>query len=134
MAYAEGDRVWVPHDSEAWVVGRVTGVTNSRIEVLTDEGRVEVSKSTVPPIEICGGHLDDDIDNLVDLDELSEGAILHHVRKRYLRKVIYTLVGPILVAVNPFERLPIYEDVYSVNSFCKALSAIRVKKISSDTF
>jgi myosin heavy subunit len=42
------------------------------------------------------------------LDELSEGAILHHVRKRFVNKTIYTNVGAILVAVNPFENLPIY--------------------------
>lgn len=110
MAYAVGDRVWVPHESEAWLVGEITEVTNSRVQVSTNEGKVDVPVDAEPPIEICGSHLDDDIDNLVDLDELSEGAILHHVRKRYFRKMIYTLVGPILVAVNPFERLPIYES------------------------
>lgn len=109
-AYAVGDRVWVPHEAEAWVVGEITGVSASRVQVSTSEGNMEVLTNSVPPIEICGSHLDDDIDNLVDLDELSEGAILHHVRKRYFRKMIYTLVGPILVAVNPFERLPIYES------------------------
>jgi myosin heavy subunit len=109
-SYAVGDRVWVPHDTEAWVVGEITGLSKSRVQLSTSEGAMDVSTNSVPPIEICGSHLDDDIDNLVDLDELSEGAILHHVRKRYFRKMIYTLVGPILVAVNPFERLPIYES------------------------
>ncbi len=37
-----------------------------------------------------------------------QGAILHHVRKRFSRGLIYTHVGAILVAVNPFEKLDIY--------------------------
>ena len=40
----------------------------------------------------------------------SQGAILHHVRKRFSKGIIYTHVGAILVAVNPFERLPIYGE------------------------
>ena len=35
---------------------------------------------------------------------------MHHVRKRFARGLIYTHVGAILVAVNPFERLPIYGE------------------------
>ena len=108
---AIGDRVWVPHVEEAWVVGHVTNLSTTTVQVATDQGKLELSLKSSPPLETCGSHLEDDIDNLVDLDELSEGAILHHVRKRFHRKSIYTLVGPILVAVNPFERLPIYEQI-----------------------
>lgn len=32
------------------------------------------------------------------------------MRKRYLHKKIYTFVGTILVAANPFEFLPIYDE------------------------
>jgi len=49
-----------------------------------------------------------DMENLVDLDAFSEGSILHHVRKRFMDDKIYTYVGSILVAVNPFKSLPIY--------------------------
>ena len=34
--------------------------------------------------------------------------MLHHVRTRYRGDEIYTLVGSILVALNPFRALPIY--------------------------
>jgi myosin V len=60
------------------------------------------------------------VENLVDLDELSEGAILHHVRKRFKKHQIYTHVGAILVAVNPFERL----DIYGPNDLQKALNHV----------
>ena len=35
---------------------------------------------------------------------------LENVRARYFAKQIYTLTGSILLAVNPFERLPIYSE------------------------
>ena len=110
-ALSKGDRVWVAHPEDAWIVGRINTINAKAAEVSTDKrGIIKVDLST-SALEPCGDHVDHDIDNLVDLDELSEGAILHHVRKRFTKKVIYTYVGPILVAVNPFEKLPIYEAV-----------------------
>jgi myosin heavy subunit len=39
---------------------------------------------------------------------LNEPAILHNLRSRFEKNVIYTAVGTILVSVNPFKLLPIY--------------------------
>lgn len=46
--------------------------------------------------------------DLVKLEEFGEAAILHVVRSRYSRDEVYSYVGDILLAVNPFKRLPIY--------------------------
>ena len=101
--------MWVSHPDDAWIVGTVRNSSDKIVEVMTEKrGLMKLDPKTTT-VESCGDHLDLDIDNLVDLDELSEGAILHHVRKRFAKRQIYTFVGPILVAVNPFERLPIYE-------------------------
>jgi myosin V len=107
---AVGDRVWVPHEDHAWVCGRVGSVNTSGANISSDQGSFNLSSSQLSNLEHCGDHVDTDVDNLVDLDELSEGAILHHVRKRFNNKQIYTHVGAILVAVNPFERLNIYGE------------------------
>ena len=110
--YSIGDRIWVPHEEDAWLSGRIEKISENTIEVTTERGTMILT----PPkndrsfrYEPCGSHVSDNVENLVDLDELSEGAILHHIRKRFKKKTIYTYVGSILVAVNPFERLPIYE-------------------------
>ena len=42
------------------------------------------------------------------LDALHEGLVLHNLRERFRANEIYTAVGSILIAVNPFQRLPIY--------------------------
>ena len=48
------------------------------------------------------------IDDLVDLSDLNENAILHNLRIRYKSDVIYTNISSILISVNPFKLLPIY--------------------------
>ena len=107
---AVGDRVWVPHEDHAWLCGKVTKVTSTDAEVSVEIGKLKMTLKDLQGFDFCGGHIDDNVENLVDLDELSEGAILHHVRKRFQQKLIYTHVGAILVAVNPFERLNIYNE------------------------
>jgi myosin V len=42
---------------------------------------------------------------------LHEAAILHSLELRFDVDQIYTFTGPILIAVNPFKRIPgLYED------------------------
>ncbi|XP_054982407.1 unconventional myosin-IXb isoform X3 [Sorex araneus] len=53
-----------------------------------------------------------DLDDLCDLPELSEAGLLCSLRQRFLQHKIYTYAGSILVAVNPFKFLPIYNPKY----------------------
>ena len=48
------------------------------------------------------------VENMVKLNNLNEPTILHNLRCRYQRMEIYTYVGTILIAVNPFKALPLY--------------------------
>ncbi len=52
-------------------------------------------------------------DNLTGLTELNEDTLLQSIRQRYLEDHIYTNVGDILVAVNPFRPLPMYNSEWS---------------------
>jgi myosin heavy subunit len=52
--------------------------------------------------------LDPAVENLIGLSNLTENAILHNLRIRFKRDLIYTNVSSILIAVNPFRQLPIY--------------------------
>ncbi len=49
-----------------------------------------------------------DVDDLVVLEDLDERTLNDELRTRYLKKRIYTYVGDILVAVNPYEELGLY--------------------------
>jgi myosin-5 len=49
-----------------------------------------------------------EVDNLINLPYLHEPAILYCLQCRYNSGDIYTYTGPILIAVNPFKRVPLY--------------------------
>ena len=52
-------------------------------------------------------------DNLTGLTELSQQTLLQAIQTRYQDDLIYTDVGDILVAVNPFCSLQIYGSAWS---------------------
>ena len=49
-------------------------------------------------------------DDLITLTHLHEPAVVHCLRKRYEKDMIYTNTGPILIALNPFKRCKVYGD------------------------
>ncbi|XP_036442017.1 unconventional myosin-IXb isoform X2 [Colossoma macropomum] len=54
----------------------------------------------------------EDFDDLCNLPFLNEDTILENLRNRFQKKKIYTYAGSILVAINPFKFLPIYNPKY----------------------
>nr|XP_044998406.1 unconventional myosin-IXb isoform X15 [Jaculus jaculus] len=53
-----------------------------------------------------------DFDDLCNLPELTEVNLLKNLKQRFLQQKIYTYAGSILVAINPFKFLPIYNPKY----------------------
>ncbi|XP_059417300.1 myosin-IIIb [Carassius carassius] len=52
-------------------------------------------------------------DDLVNLEVLDEETIIAHLQRRYQDLQIYTYVGDILIALNPFQNLNIYSPQFS---------------------
>ncbi len=52
------------------------------------------------------------VDDLASLSTLDESTLLEEIRARYHRDVIYTYIGDLLVAVNPYKRILIYGKDY----------------------
>jgi myosin heavy subunit len=50
------------------------------------------------------------ITDMTSLSFLNEPEMLECMKQRFLKNLIYTNTGPILFAVNPFQRLPVYTD------------------------
>ncbi|XP_067843594.1 myosin-IIIb isoform X3 [Heptranchias perlo] len=59
------------------------------------------------------GSSQDMTDDLVALESLDEEIIIYCLQKRYSELQIYTYVGDILIALNPFQDLPIYSPEFS---------------------
>jgi myosin-5 len=73
-------------------------------------------------------------DDMVDIDELNSATLLYNLANRYKREEmeIYTWVGPILLALNPFKRCPHYEGQEFENLYRRItdpnFSPVAVKK------
>ena len=51
-----------------------------------------------------------ELNNLINLQHLHEPAILYHTITRYNNDNIYTFTGDILLSVNPFKNLNLYDN------------------------
>uniref|UniRef100_A0A672M727 Unconventional myosin-IXa-like n=1 Tax=Sinocyclocheilus grahami TaxID=75366 RepID=A0A672M727_SINGR len=51
-------------------------------------------------------------DDLCNLPDLNEKTLLDNLRSRFKQEKIYTYVGSILIVINPFKFLPIYNPKY----------------------
>ncbi|XP_028294897.1 unconventional myosin-IXAa isoform X3 [Gouania willdenowi] len=74
---------------------------------VTDERRRMMERGLLPQPETAGDHAD-----LCCLPELTEYSLLDNLRSRFLQEKIYTYVGSILIVINPFKFLPIYNPKY----------------------
>uniref|UniRef100_A0A673M300 non-specific serine/threonine protein kinase n=1 Tax=Sinocyclocheilus rhinocerous TaxID=307959 RepID=A0A673M300_9TELE len=73
--------------------------------IKTRHERINTRKTLI--IESCPD------DDLVDLEVLDEETIIAHLQRRYQELQIYTYVGDILIALNPFQNLNIYSPQFS---------------------
>ncbi len=98
--------MWVPDELEGFVAARALG--GKSYQAL--DGRMltySVPKGrALNPLNIASlSMLQHD---LVLLEDMSDGMILHNLRERFMKDQIYCGVGSILIAMNPFKRLPLY--------------------------
>uniref|UniRef100_A0A8C0YIA6 non-specific serine/threonine protein kinase n=1 Tax=Cyprinus carpio carpio TaxID=630221 RepID=A0A8C0YIA6_CYPCA len=55
----------------------------------------------------------DDVEDLATLEVLDENTITEQLQRRYATEQIYTYVGDILIAVNPFQKTELYTPEHS---------------------
>jgi myosin heavy subunit len=119
--------IWVSNETDAWEPAHVLSSDAKTVTVKLKSGKeVKIPGPLAKFDSIPAGSLDEECDNLVNLENYSEGIILHHVKKRFAADEIYTFVGSILVAVNPYKPLNIYDaglidKIYTLTKFNGAI-------------
>ncbi|XP_051231456.1 unconventional myosin-Vb [Dicentrarchus labrax] len=114
--YSKGANVWIPDPDAVWVSALLLqdySPGEKHLLLQLSNGK-EVnypvaSPSDLPPLgnpDILEGEND-----LTALSFLHEPAVLHNLRVRFLDySSIYTYCGIVLVAINPYDQLPIYGE------------------------
>nr|KAG5708274.1 hypothetical protein BaRGS_021208 [Batillaria attramentaria] len=106
-----GDHVWLDpeqkSDFSVAIGARVQLSDSGRIKVVDDDGREhwvdgKIQMRHMHPTSVDG------VEDMISLGDLNESGILRNLFIRYMDHLIYTYTGSILVAVNPYEILPIY--------------------------
>ena len=129
-----GTRVWSYESTgdDPWILSEVTDRSPDTLSLKNVSGGDDDGKTFDRPV-LKGGADDEGVkyegvelanaplseadieegadNDMISLPHLHEPAILHAVSERYFRGEIYTWTGPVLIAVNPFQRLPLYTRV-----------------------
>ncbi|XP_030090757.1 unconventional myosin-VIIa [Serinus canaria] len=109
----QGDYVWMDLKTGREFdvpIGAVVKLCDSgQIQVVDDEGNEHwispQNASHIKPMHPTSIH---GVEDMIRLGDLNEAGILRNLLIRYREHLIYTYTGSILVAVNPYQLLPIY--------------------------
>eukprot|EP00898_Chlorokybus_atmophyticus_P006930 jgi/Chlat1/7238/Chrsp58S09133 len=114
--HAVGTKVWVENreSNEGWLPGEVIRVDKEMLTVKTPAGLVDRTTAECPPQEALKGA---GVDDMTTLSYLHEPGVLHNLAMRYGLDEIYTYTGSILIAVNPFRRLPHLYNVHMMEQY-----------------
>ncbi|WZZ77234.1 hypothetical protein YC2023_097806 [Brassica napus] len=99
-----GSHVWVEDPEEAWIDGEVEDANSDEITVNCSGKTVVAKVNAVYPKDPEFPELG--VDDMTKLAYLHEPGLLLNLKCRYDANEIYTYTGNILIAVNPFKRLP----------------------------
>ncbi|KAF5304800.1 hypothetical protein FQR65_LT07817 [Abscondita terminalis] len=121
--YTKGTKIWIPHPLNVWEGGQliedyspirptlqVETDENKEVKILKIKSEADLPHLRNPPILI--GEND-----LTSLSYLHEPAVLYNLQVRFCQhKYIYTYCGIVLVAINPYNELPIY-DIDTIQTY-----------------
>uniref|UniRef100_A0AAZ3RN93 Uncharacterized protein n=1 Tax=Oncorhynchus tshawytscha TaxID=74940 RepID=A0AAZ3RN93_ONCTS len=105
----QGEWVWVDSGQGVAIGAEVKLTDTGKLQLFDDEGKEhEINKKKedgfrpMHPTSVNG------VDDMIRLGDLNEAGLLRNLLVRHKDGIIYTYTGSILVAVNPYQLLPLY--------------------------
>ncbi|KAA0203334.1 hypothetical protein HAZT_HAZT001173 [Hyalella azteca] len=106
-----GDYIWVEPTSgsefDVAIGAKVLSIDGRRVTV-QDDARKSIVLPPERRIKAMHPTSVQGVEDMISLGDLHEAGILRNLLIRYNENLIYTYTGSILVAVNPYQNLPIY--------------------------
>uniref|UniRef100_A0AAV2JSU9 Myosin motor domain-containing protein n=1 Tax=Knipowitschia caucasica TaxID=637954 RepID=A0AAV2JSU9_KNICA len=115
----QGERVWLRED-EQYLPSTVSSCAGGVVVFSTDYGQVytykqnALTRQKVQPMHLSSVR---SVEDMSALDDLHDGAIMYNLYLRYQQRLIYTYIGSILAAVNPYQTLPGLYDRAAVDRY-----------------
>ncbi|CAL5380751.1 unnamed protein product [Camellia sinensis] len=111
-----GSHVWAEDPEVAWIDGEVIEIKDRDATIVTTNGRTIVADiSSIYPKDTEAPPAG--VDDMTKLAYLHEPGVLHNLASRFSLNEIYTYTGNILIAVNPFRRLPHLYDIHMMEQY-----------------
>ncbi|CAD6237106.1 unnamed protein product [Miscanthus lutarioriparius] len=111
-----GSHVWVEDKDLSWVDGEVFRIDGQNAHVRTTKGKTVIANiSDIHPKDTEAPP--DGVDDMTRLSYLHEPGVLDNLAVRYAKSIIYTYTGNILIAINPFQRLPNLVDARTMEKY-----------------
>jgi len=113
-----GKKVWVPHPTDGFKLGKICdiGPDGITVEVLERPAGQKLSApfDSVFPAEEYDNK---DVEDNCALMYLNEATLLNNIRLRYAKNDIYTYVANILIALNPYFEIPPLYSTPTIKSY-----------------
>ncbi|KAJ4842072.1 hypothetical protein Tsubulata_039966 [Turnera subulata] len=114
----KGSKVWAEDRDLAWVAAEVADFSGKQVQLLTVHGK----KVLAAPEKLLPRDADEEeelggVDDMTKLTYLNEPGVLYNLERRYALNDIYTYTGSILIAVNPFTKLPHLYNVHMMEQY-----------------
>ncbi|KAJ7942630.1 myosin 1 [Quillaja saponaria] len=119
---------WFQLSNGNWELGTVESTSGTESVISLPDGKV--LKLKAESLVSANPGILDGVDDLMQLSYLNEPSVLYNLQYRYNRDMIYTKAGPVLVAINPFKKVPLYENDYIEAYKCKAMESPHVYAIT----
>ncbi|XWS70176.1 hypothetical protein CRYUN_Cryun03dG0026300 [Craigia yunnanensis] len=120
MNLRKGAKVWVEDKNLAWFAAEITDLKGKQVQVQvqTASGKtVLVLRDKLFPRDADEEEEHGGVDDMTKLTYLNEPGVLYNLERRYALNDIYTYTRSILIAVNPFTKLPHLYNVHMMEQY-----------------
>ena len=123
--------MWYEDKEESWIPAQITKEEdNGNIEAKYNDKIFNFSSKQFLKMDMVElGILSMNINDIIDLPQVNEGSVLYLIRKRYLKDQIYTKLGQIQIAVNPYKRIEV-----DINNYKKLKNDEQIDRIEPHCF